>query len=64
MRTVSPEIYLSTRWGKLGTDSLGFLSSLARHLCYVGLRPTQCQGRGMQSRPMIRTTAMDAHGGR
>ena len=35
----------------------------------LGLRPAicatpsgQCQGRGMQSRPMIRTASMDAHG--
>ena len=35
----------------------------------LGLRPAicatpsgQCQGRGMKSRPMIRTASMDAHG--
>ena len=54
----------STTLGKCWLTVSGFLSSLARHLCYVGLRPTQCQGRGMQSRPMIRTTCSDARAGR
>ena len=51
----------STTLGKYWLTVSGFLG-LRPAICATPLG--QCQGRGMKSRPMIRTTAMDAHGGR
>ena len=50
---------LSTTLGKYW-PSPAFLLGLRPAICAT---PSgQCQGRGMKSRPMIRTASMDAHG--